>query len=475
MDDNGKNVKKNEKKIKAGNILPKNNNNIIPLSQKINMDLVKVKWNFDYVIFTYSIDGKTVTARASEYFKDFKNQEKKPKISKVDVLKVTENVTCLLKHYSIKVKYNMFKTDYEVWVKEKKYSFEDHFINIWDKCTKQSFNISKEKLTDSLIYIAKQNKYNPIEEYLIECYQYYLQKPNPKIFTEITNTIKSNSKLKEKYLGRFFLQMIYLACSKEDEQTASQYLLVLQGKQGIGKTTWLQNLLPKKLKSKYFLGGKTLDLTNKDHVIETVSNWLCEIGEISSTFRKSDQEALKNFITAFKDKFRLPYAKTAIEQKRRTTLCGTTNDNEYLKDLTGTRRFLTLNCTEINFNHDVDIDMLWGYMYSLYIKNKPYWFDIKEIDEIINNNNEYLSKPESILIIEDMFELFPSADTDANEDAGEWLKASEIYEILKVNIPNSRAGSQLNKFTIGKELKKMNVKIRYDKRCRVNYFYVRKL
>lgn len=448
-------------------------NNVIIVKNK---DFIKVKWNSNYVIVTYTHESETITCPLSQYFTDFKDYDKKPKITKYEVMKVVENIKCLLKHYNMIVKFNMFKASYEIFIDNKVYKLEDYLVNIQDKCTKHNFKIAKDRLIDSLIYISKENQYNPVKDYLIESYNYYLSNPDLTIFKQISDTIQSDSKLKDKYIGRFLLQMIYIACSEEDSQTSSQYLLVLQGKQGIGKTTWLQNLLPQKLKSKYFLGGRVLDLTNKDHIMETITNWLCEIGEISSTFRKSDQEALKNFITAFKDKFRLPYAKESIEQKRRTTLCGTTNDTEYLKDLTGTRRFLTLHCIDIDFNHNIDLDMLWGYMYSLYLKNKPYWFTNNEIDEVIEENNEFLSKPESILIIEEKFNLFPlDIDNDANEEAGQWMKASEIYDILKPFIPDSRAGNQLNKFTIGKELKKLNMKIKYDKKHHTNLFYVKRL
>ncbi len=433
---------------------------------KENPDFTFVKWNPDYVMvkFTDTKDGP-MTKRLSEYWNMYEGIEKKPKFEEYKVLPVIENVECLLRHYNLSLKYNIFKASFEIWVNNKIHRLDDHLVKIIDMGIKHGFKPPKEKILPSLIYIARKNKYNPVEDYLKNCHQYYLNNPDNDVFKQISDTITSDNRNKEKYIGRFLLQMVYLACSKEDSQTAPQHLLVLQGKQGIGKTTWFQNLLPQQLKSKYFLGGRVLELANKDHIMETITNWLCEIGEIASTFKKSDQEAFKNFVTAFKDKFRIPYAPEPIEQKRRTTLCATTNDVEYLKDLTGTRRFLTLACTKINYNHDVDIDMLWGYMYHLYLKNKPYWFTEKEIDEVIRDNDAFLSKPESITIIEEKFNLFP------NED-GEWLKSVDIFEIIR---PNVTISSKLNKFTITKELKKLDIKMKYDKHLKMNLFYVKRL
>lgn len=443
--------------------------------EKRNKDLSKVKWNPDYVDVTYSTSDKGEdTCRLSEFWEIFKGQQKPQ--HKIEVLKVTENVICLLEHYNISIKFNIFKKSYEVWEKNNMNNLEDICVYIQDKAINHSFKISKDKLFDSLIYIAKQNKYNPIENYLKKCHKYYVKNPNNNIFKEIADTIKSECKYKDKYICKFLLQMVYLACSKDDDIIAGQYLLVLQGEQSLRKTTWFQNLLPKELKSKYFLGGRILDLNKKDDIMETVDNWLVEMGEISSTFRKSDQEAMKNFITSYKDKFRIPYTKEAIESKRRTTFCGTTNDIEYLKDLTGTRRFLTLNCNKVNADHEVDINMLWGYMYNLYLKKMPYWFDLKETKEITAANDDFLSKPESILILEEKFNLHPnSIENDANEEAGEWMKAVDIYNYLKPDIPDSKVGRELNKFTITKELKKACVTIKQDKHTKTNLFYVKRL
>jgi hypothetical protein len=432
-----------------------------------NLDLKKIKWHPDYCFAKIEVktDGKPkkVLIRLSEFWKQYPDKESQPKMVGLDIMHVTENVLCLLKHYNIVLKYNVIRNTFDVFKDGiiSKYNLETFFVEIRDKCEKHEFNITKEKLTDILIKISLDNEYNPIENYLKDSYKYYCSNPDKDIFYRLMNTIESNSEWKEKFIGKFLLQMIYLVCSDDDSQAAADYMLVLQGPQFIGKTTWLRNLLPDKFRSKYFLGGRTLDPTNKDDRIETLANWLVEMGEISSTFRKADQEALKNFITDYKDKFRLPYAKEAIERKRRTSLCGTTNDNEYLKDLTGTRRFLTLNCKYFDKEANIDIDMLWGYMYSLYLKGKTYKFTNEEVIKIMDDNEEYINKPEKLLMIEDTWDLNPE------ENEGEWLTGAEIYSSL------SDERGLLNKFTIGRELKKTKIKWLRDKHLSKDLFYVK--
>ena len=431
-----------------------------------NLDLKPVKWNIDYVFVKFeNAFEKKETIRLSEFIEKFKDlkEDDKPEIEKTTVLQVTENVICLLSHYNIEIKYNVIKSSFDVFLDGKlaKYNLENYSVEIRDMCEKQNFRITKEKLNDILVKIALDNEYNPIEEYLKASHKYYLKHQDKDIFYELMDTIKSDSPWKKKFIGKFLLQMINLACSDEESQDSADYMLVLQGPQFIGKTTWLRNLLPEKFRAKYFLGGRTLDPTNKDDRIETTTNWLVEMGEISSTFRKSDQEALKNFITDFKDKFRLPYAKEAIEKKRRTSLCGSTNDVEYLKDLTGTRRFLTLNCLSFDKNLNIDIDMLWGYMYSLYLKNVDYKFTDSEVTEIMNYNDQFVNKPEKILVIEDVWNLNPPTDQ------GEWKTAGEIFAELP-------AQTLLNKFTIGREMKKTKTKFKRDTNLNKDVSYVSK-
>src|SRR3989304_6724627 len=315
--------------------------------------------------------------RLSKYFEIFNNvePEQRPKIQKYSVQAVEENTTALLDHYSLDIKYNVLKMEYEVF-NNNVYEciLENKYFDIKNKCIKHGLNIDKMHLIDNLVGIGQKNKYNPWQEYLLKSHEYYLKNPDKNIFEKLLNTIVSNTAWKRKYIGKFLLQMITIGCSQDESDLNADYMLVLHGKQQIGKTTWMKNLLPSQLQPNYFLSGRSLDLDNKDNIMETVSNVLVEIGEISATFRKSDQEALKNFITSIRDKFRIPYAKSAITQKRRTSLCGTTNDYDYVRDLTSGRRYLTLNCQSFDKETKIDIDMLWGYIYSLFLAGMSYKF-----------------------------------------------------------------------------------------------------
>ena len=420
-------------------------------------DFQKIYWNPNYCFCRYKDfeSNKVLNCTLSEYLQKYKDlaKESRPKIEKLDVLKVKENLICLIKHYKYDIKFNVIKCVYEIFIngEQSSISLENHVSDILDFGIKKNFKLTKDRLESMIKRIGIDNKYNPIEEYLKYCYKYYNHMPDNKILKKLTRTIKSDCQFKEKYIFKFLLQMVAVGCSKDnDPYTCGQYMLVLQGKQNIGKTTWLKNLLPEKFRNTYFLEGRTFDLNNKDHILESVTNWLVEMGEISSTFRKSDQESLKNFITSNVDKFRVPYDKEASTRKRRVSLCGTTNDVEYLKDLTGSRRFLTLNCLDINKNFEIDINMLWGYIYSIYIKNPmAYKFTDEEVKEIVEFNEQYLNKPEGLLMIEEYYIINPETD-----EGCDWHTAKQIYNSL--NNPTilqsyHKLGREMTKFGIRKK------------------------
>lgn len=426
-------------------------------------DQLNVKWNPFYVLVEWAdqFDNTKNKARLSEYYEIFKEiePEQRPKIDKFKVFPVEQSVKALLDHYGIEVKYNLIKFDYDIFIKNIFVGpLERYIADIKNHAINHNLDITKEHLIDNLCLIGYKNQYNPWDEYLKKAHKYYLKAPDNKIFSKFMETISSSTENKELYIAKFLLQMVYVGCSSYESDIASDYMLVLKGAQYQGKTTWLKNLLPQCLQQDYFLKGIQLILDNKDSKIEVVSNILVELGEIETTFQKSDQEALKNFITNDRDKFRIPYSKTALTQKRHVCLCATTNDNDYLRDLTGTRRYLTLECESFNWDIKIDIDMLWGFFYEQYLKGKSYKFTHDQIKEINKSNERYIFKNEKILMIEEVFDVDPGED-------GNWYKAGQIIELLP--------GGIFTKYNIGKELKKLGVKFKMGHGKQLYYYLKR--
>ncbi|GGX33159.1 hypothetical protein GCM10007242_45310 [Pigmentiphaga litoralis] len=123
------------------------------------------------------------------------------------------------------------------------------------------------------------------------------------------------------------------------------YALILEGKQGKGKSTALKTL------GGEWFSDAALDLSNKDASIALSGVWIYEIAELDA-FNRAEATRIKAFVSMADDRYRPPYGKRYITRPRQTVFAGTTNNDEYFKDPTGNRRFWPIYC------HNVDIEWL---------------------------------------------------------------------------------------------------------------------
>jgi primase-polymerase (primpol)-like protein len=390
------------------------------------LDQDKVFFDPDYIDITYcSKDGGPKKVCRKSQFMKLTNV----KFISQEILSVDENMILLLEHYGIELHYNVFRDEPEIFKKGVRVGqLQDSFNYIRDLCKKQKFKIPAIDLEMKLLSIAKRIEYNPIADYLDDCLAKYDGKD---YIAEICDTIKSTlpDDTKRKYIERFLLTMVTLGISRDDETNSQQAVLVLQGKQGLGKTKWFERLLPEKLRDgqNYFFGGRAMDLNNKDHILEQAKAWLVEMGELAATFRKSDQEVIKAYITNPYDRVRPPYYRVDFDKKRRMCLCATTNDDEFLRDATGDRRFTIIPCSSVNSKHHVNIDGMWGQVYKLHNDGAQYWYDLDEIEEIMENNAKYRVVSDLQSVLEELYDLHPGEDDIWKK----FYKATKIIEIIQ--------------------------------------------
>jgi putative DNA primase/helicase len=114
-----------------------------------------------------------------------------------------------------------------------------------------------------------------------------------------------------------------------------------------------------------------------------------ELPELSQ-MRKTDIEALKAFLTREVDKYRPPYARYEVEFPRMCILVGTTNDDTYLKDSTGNRRFLPVLCGgPIDLKKlKTDRDQIWAEAVTRYKGGQPWHTTDKKIVDILEKVQE---------------------------------------------------------------------------------------
>jgi putative DNA primase/helicase len=187
-----------------------------------------------------------------------------------------------------------------------------------------------------------------------------------------------------------------------------ELVLVLQGSQGIGKTTWFKSLVPETLQQ-YIATGEHLDPDDTNSLRRCLSVWICELGELDATFRKSDIERLKAFLSQSEDKIRLPYDRAISNYKRRTSFCGSVNPEQFLVDRTGNRRFLPIAVKSIaKIQNDVKlIAGLWAQIWHDYTTdNKAIWWTTDELETMLQQRHEQHAEINPIdELIADRFDL----------------------------------------------------------------------
>ncbi len=134
-------------------------------------------------------------------------------------------------------------------------------------------------------------------------------------------------------------------------------LVVLEGPQGGGKSTFLRILAGG---GEYFTDALPIGADGKETLEIAHGKLIIELGELAG-IGKREVALVKQFVSRQTDRARLAYAKSAVEVPRQFTIWGTTNDNEYLADPTGNRRFWPLRVGRIDLELlRADVDQLWA-------------------------------------------------------------------------------------------------------------------
>jgi hypothetical protein len=140
--------------------------------------------------------------------------------------------------------------------------------------------------------------------------------------------------------------------------------LVIKGKQGIGKSTFAQ-AMAKSLDRRYFV-EKPVNPQNKDDDIQMTETFIWEIGEVGGTTVSTDPNHLKNFISKPIVNIRRPYARHMVSLAPMASFIGSTNDQTFLVDDTGSRRWWCVEVESIDakwFRDDFDADLFWGWAF----------------------------------------------------------------------------------------------------------------
>ena len=252
-----------------------------------------------------------------------------------------------------------------------------------------------------------------------------------------------------------------------NNNTARRYsadgVLVLQGGQGIGKTSLVVAL---GMRPEWTLTGGYLDSHDKDTLIRSTSYFMVEFGELDATISRADTARLKSFITQENDVFRKPYAQGDTESVRRTSFIGTVNAERFLVDPTGSRRFWVVPVNKIDLAalRRFNALQLWRQVYRNWkqmdekgLGGECYRLDAKERATLEARNTQHKKSVAAELEIAD---ILSEAETDPKSFVWEYRTTTDFklenptltrYTLTKINDALDALGVQEQRVRIKKD------------------------
>lgn len=226
---------------------------------------------------------------------------------------------------------------------------------------------------------AQDNPYHSVCAYLQSLPT--IDAPEP-ILSALYQAMGITNKLHRLYIRRWLIAAVARAMSPGCKADVA---LVLQGKQGIRKTTFFHSLF-----GEYFQTAG--DHKNQvDELLSMARSWCIELGEIENAFSKKAVSAIKNFMSTTHDVYRRPYAAEPDSYPRHFIICGTTNQSEFLTDSTGNRRFWV-----VNINNTIDTvavndmrDNVWAATLKLYLNGEPWFLNETEAAQSAEDTSQY--------------------------------------------------------------------------------------
>jgi len=224
------------------------------------------------------------------------------------------------------------------------------------------FTPSHADIADALSVVARRRLFHPVREYLNKLEWDGVH----RLSTWLNQAFKSTDN--EKYLSIVGPKVLVGAVARVMQPGCKMdNVMILEGEQGKGKSSVIRALF-----GEWFTDAP-LPIGDKDAYMVIQGKWGLEIAELDA-FHKAEVTALKHFFSQMIDRFRPAYGRVAQDHPRQTVFWASTNQDVYLRDYTGNRRFWPLYCPIVN-NQWVKKhrDQLWAEAVHLYNEGYRWW------------------------------------------------------------------------------------------------------
>lgn len=286
--------------------------------------------------------------------------------------------------------------------------------------------------------------YNPIDEYLFQCYDKWDGKDHIRA---LARTVPTANPHWADWFYTWFLGMVDQWRGYSHRQYGNSVAPLLISKQGYNKSTFCRRLLPPELQWGY---SDNLILSEKRQVYQAMAQFMViNLDEFNQISPQVQQGFLKNLIQLPTLKYKPPYGNHVMEFPRLASFIATSNMKDILSDPSGNRRFIGVELTgPIDVSVRPNYQQLFAQALSALNNGEKSYFDAQQVKLIMKSNSQF----EIIQPIDQYFLLYFELVEDEKE--GEYLTAAEIFDYLKKQIGSSLKVNSLMGF--GRKLANMS-------------------
>ena len=260
-------------------------------------------------------------------------------------------LNAIREHFKGKLEYNELLDEIEY--DRKSFYVDDFYLTL---ALDYGVEVQKTTAYDLVVKEARNHSYNPVIEYLEACKSAVNDDDELDITQLSTLLLGTKNELYDQYLYRHILGSVKRMITpgyKKDE------CLILKGKQGINKSSFFAALYG------FDFFDDSISGTDKDDLLIAHRSWCLELAEIEYITKRKESGELKNFLSRNADTFRTPYDRRPKTLPRKFVFVGSVNEDCFLKDPTGNRRFWVI---ESDYRIDLDKvkelrDRIWGIAY----------------------------------------------------------------------------------------------------------------
>ena len=249
---------------------------------------------------------------------------------------------------------------------------------------------SPTKTKDAILAVAAERSYHPIKEYLDHLPEWDgIDRVETLLIDYFNATDNSYTRAVTRKMMVAAVTRIYHPGTKFDS------VLILNGPQGIGKSTFFA-----KLAGDWFSDSLTLtDMKDKAGPEKLQGYWILELGELAG-MRKTDVEVVKSFISRSDDKYRASYGVNVESHPRQCIIVGSTNaESGFLRDITGNRRFWPVRISGDGKRKAwqmsvYDVEQIWAETLVLYGKGEKLYLEGSDVELASNEQADAMESDE---------------------------------------------------------------------------------